>query len=184
MSDPFHILKHEHRIIERGLRALDGICLRLEWGEALPPETLAELVDFTSNFIDTYHHGKEETYLFPALEREGIEREDGPLGVIEREHEIESRLTGELIRAIDAYREGESEASRRFVEAARSYINHLISHMLKEETILFRIARELIDEPDLDNLMNYFNNPGAELKAIDIDRYDRMAKELEKKYSV
>jgi hemerythrin-like domain-containing protein len=184
MTDPFHVLKHEHRIIERGLRAMDGICLRLEWGEPLPPETLAQLVDFTGNFIDAYHHGKEETYLFPALEREGIEREGGPLGVIEREHEIENHLTSRLILAIEAYREGDVGASRHFVDAARSYINHLIGHMQKEESILFRIARELIDEPDLDTLMNHFNNPGAELRDIEIDKYDRMARELEKKYAV
>lgn len=184
MTDPFHILKHEHRIIERGLRALDGICLRLEWGEPLPPETLAELADFTSNFIDNYHHGKEETYLFPALEQEGIAREGGPLGVMEHEHETENSLTGELVRAIEAYKEGDEEARGRFVEAARSYINHLIGHMQKEESILFRIASELIEEPDRERLMNYFTNPGAELKSVDIDRYDRLARELEKRYAV
>jgi hemerythrin-like domain-containing protein len=184
MSDPFHILKHEHRIIERGLRAMDGICLRLEWGETLPPEILVQLVDFTRNFIDVYHHGKEETYLFPALEREGIEREDGPLGVIEREHEIENHLTSRLILAIEAYSEGDTWARRHFVDAARSYINHLVGHMQKEESIIFRIARELIDESDLETLMNYFNNPGAELNEVDLDKYDRMARELEKEYAV
>ena len=30
MTNPFYILKREHRIIERGLKALDGLCLRLE----------------------------------------------------------------------------------------------------------------------------------------------------------
>jgi hemerythrin-like domain-containing protein len=166
------------------LRALDGICLRLEWGETLAPQTLAQLADFTGNFIDRYHHGKEETYLFPALEREGFERESGPLGAIEREHEIENGLTRELVRAIEAYSEGNTEASRRFVEAARSYINHLVGHMQKEESVLFRIARELMDEPDLESLMSHFNNPGIELREIDIDRYDRISRELEKKYSV
>ncbi|HSE97737.1 MAG TPA: hemerythrin domain-containing protein [Blastocatellia bacterium] len=184
MSDPFHILKQEHRIIERGLRALDGICLRLEWGEELPAETLAELVDFTGNFIDHYHHGKEETYLFPALEREGFQRESGPLGALEHEHEIETELTRALSLSMEAYGRGEAGASRLFIEAARSYINHLIGHMQKEESILFRLAREVIDEPDLDALMIHFNDPGAELKTIDLEKYDLLARELEKKYSV
>lgn len=36
MSEPLHTLKQEHRVIERALHALDGLCIRLEWGDRVP----------------------------------------------------------------------------------------------------------------------------------------------------
>ena len=33
MSRPTHTLKHEHRVIEKALRALEGIGMRLELNE-------------------------------------------------------------------------------------------------------------------------------------------------------
>ncbi|MFY9572632.1 MAG: hemerythrin domain-containing protein, partial [Blastocatellia bacterium] len=72
MTHPLHTLKHEHRVIERALRALDGVCARLQWGQQVPAEVLAQLVDFVSTFADRHHHGKEEACLFPVLQRHGI----------------------------------------------------------------------------------------------------------------
>src|SRR5262245_7965261 len=95
MAGPLHTLKHEHRVIERALRALDGVCSRLEWGQSVPQDVLSRLVNFFSAFANRYHHGKEESYLFPALERRGITRNGGPLGVMENEHDIERGLTSE-----------------------------------------------------------------------------------------
>src|SRR5215211_464359 len=85
MTNPFHILKHEHRVIERALRALDGVCMRLEGGYEVPHSTLYDIAGFISSYADLYHHGKEETCLFPILELRGIPRQGGCLGVIESE---------------------------------------------------------------------------------------------------
>jgi hemerythrin-like domain-containing protein len=64
MSRPFHILKHEHRIIERALRGLDGVCMRIEGGNRVPVPALVEILGFITTFADRYHHGKEETLSF------------------------------------------------------------------------------------------------------------------------
>jgi hemerythrin-like domain-containing protein len=184
MTNPFHILKHEHRIIERGLRALDGVCLRLEWGAPLTPEALAQIVDFTGNFIDRFHHDKEETYLFPALVRHGIVEDGGPLGAMKREHQIETALTAELDRAIAGCKNGEADAIKRFVEAAYKYSSHLIGHMQKEEALLFRVADEMLGEEEKASLMADFHKAENELGAEVYEKYERVATELEKDWAV
>jgi hemerythrin-like domain-containing protein len=184
MTQPFHILKHEHRIIERGLRALDGLCLNLEWGMPLAPQSLSQVVDFTSNFIDRFHHDKEETYLFPALVRHGIAEDGGPLGAMKREHQIETALTSELGRAIEGCKNGEVDAIKRFVEAAYKYSSHLIGHMQKEEAILFRVADEILDEEEKASLMADFRKAETELGADVYEKYERIATELEKEWAV
>ena len=184
MTHPLHSLKHEHRVIERALRALDGVCARLQWGQHIPAEVLSQLVDFISMFADRYHHGKEEKYLFPVLERQGIVREGGPLTVIAQEHQIESDLTAEMRRAIEGYRDVDPEARQRFVEAARRYTDHLLGHIDKEDGILLRLADEILDEEDEASLREGFGKAEAELGAARYEKYERIASELEHSWAV
>ena len=118
MSRPTQILRHEHRVIEQALRALDGMCLTLKSGGNVPPEALYQILDFIQNFADRFHHAREATYLFPALGQNGFQKEGGALRFLTEEHELERLLTAELERAIGEYRHGDSSAVDRFVEAA------------------------------------------------------------------
>lgn len=184
MSKPFHILKHEHRIIERGLRALDGVCIRLEGGNLVPASVLVEIIDFTTTFADRYHHGKEETALFPALERRGITREGGPLGAMEHEHRIERGLIGDLREAAALYREGDVTAANRFVESARAYLRLLVGHIEKEDNILFRLGDEILDDEDKAALAESFKQFDSDLGGRTPQDFERIASELEEKWAV
>ena len=118
MSGPLHILKHEHRVIERSLRALDGVCARLTWGEHVPADVLIKLVDFITGYADGFHNHKEVTYLFQALQRQCISSHDAVLRLIEQEHENERLLTAEMRHAIEDYKGVDPNSRQRFVDAA------------------------------------------------------------------
>jgi len=184
MSRPFHILKHEHRIIERTLRALDGVCTRLEGGNRVPAAALQELVEFITTFADRYHHGKEEMFLFPALERRGITREGGPLGVMEYEHQVERELILDLEQAIGLYREGDIEATYGFVDPARTYLRLLVGHIEKEDSILFRIGDEVLDDEEKAALAASFKQTDAALGNRSLQDYESLASQLEEKWAV
>lgn len=184
MSKPFHILKHEHRVIEQGLRALDGVCMRLEAGNTVPARALLDILDFTTTFADRYHHAKEEAVLFPALERRGITREGGPLGAMEHEHRIERGLIGDLREATASYREGEASAANRFVESARAYVQLLVGHIEKEDGILFRLGDEILDEDDKAALSDGFKKFDSDLGGRTTQEFERIASELEQKWAV
>ena len=184
MTQPLHTLKHEHRVIERALHALDGICMRIQWGERVPLAALTQAVDFISNYADCYHHGKEEAHLFPALKRQGVAHEGGPLGIMERQHEIERELTDAMVSALDGYRDLDPEAAREFGEAARKYTDHMIGHMEREDSILFRIADEILDDEDKQKIGEAFNRTQAEFGVETLEKYERLATQLEEAWAV
>lgn len=179
MSKVFYILKHEHRVIERVMRAVEGICLRLEGGFKVPAEVLLAIADFTAKFADRYHHGKEERFLFPALAEQGITREGGPLGVLQYEHQVERELIADLHKAIDLYQEGDVEGPQNFVRAADAYTRMLVGHIEKEDSILFRIADEILEDDAKDALAESFKQLDLALGDRNLQDYERIASELE-----
>jgi hemerythrin-like domain-containing protein len=184
MSRPTHILKHEHRVIERALRALDGMCLNLRSGGNVPPEALYQILDFIQNFADRFHHTREVTYLFPALGHNGFQMDGGALCFLMGEHEIERMLTAELELAIGEYRHGDAAAVDRFIEAATLYREHLVGHMREEDAILFRLAEELLDEAAKASLIQSFALEEAQDCDGTVARYEQLAQELEKNWAV
>lgn len=188
MSSPFHILKHEHRTIEKGLRALDGVCARLGSGTNLSPgvpaSALLEIIEFMIEFADGYHHGKEETVLFPALERRGIPREGGPLGAMEHEHQIERELIADLRLAASLYREGNADAARRFVECAQSYLRLLVGHIEKEDSILFRLGDEILDDDDKAVVIERFKQADIDSGGRSLQEFEKIASQLEEEWAI
>ena len=184
MSKPFHILKHEHRIIERALRALDGVSARLVAEGPVPIGAVLEILEFITTFADRYHHAKEEKYLFPALERRGIARHGGPLGVMEYEHQVERELLAELRQSVEQYQEGNAQARERFVEAAGAFLRLLVGHIEKEDSILFRIGDEVLEDSDKAELAESFKQVETALGGRTVEDFERMASELENQWAV
>jgi len=166
------VLKYDHRIIEKVLAALQGFTespgkARLEnWGKA---------VDFIRNFADRCHHLKEEKIFFPALEKKGIPRDGGPIGMMLTEHE-EGRG---YVRAMAEALKGEVPPKTALAENARAYLSLLRDHIRKEDEILFNMADEVLSSEEQKNLLREFEEHEAkEIGAGIHEKYLRMAQEL------
>jgi hemerythrin-like domain-containing protein len=184
MSAPFHILKHEHRVIERSLRALEGICFRLKAQVDVPITDILHLLDFISGFANGYHHFKEERYLFPVLQHQGITWEGGVLEAIEEEHRIERELVPKLLFATKGLEEKEAAAIETFTETAQKYVKHLIGHMRHEDATLFRLAEELLAAADKDALYHDFKHAETDVGLNIIREYESLASKLEEKWAL
>lgn len=150
------ILKEEHRVIDRVLAVLERAAARLEQGERVPEDLFPKAVEFIRGFADRCHHGKEEGSLFPLLERQGIPKEGGPVGVMLFEHEEGRRWVRLMEEAGIGYRRGEAEARRNLIEAARGYSELLREHIDKEDHVLFVIADRVLTETDQTELLKQF----------------------------
>ncbi len=139
-------LRHEHEVILRALALLEGLGRDLEAGRTVDPAALAALVDFFATFTDRCHHAKEEQHLFPALERRGVARRGGPVGVMLAEH-AEGRALLEGLRAAEPGRA--APAIQRFVTLLRAHID-------KENSILFALADQLLDDAEQGRLAAAF----------------------------
>lgn len=180
---PTHILRHEHRVIEQVLRALDGMCLRLKAGDEVPAEALSQALEFIQTYADSHHHGREEEYFFPALKECGFE-EGGALRFLQEEHALERQLLADLEFAVEQYRYGDADAIQRFVEISERFSKHLIGHMQKEDSLLFRMAEDLLDEDAKNELMKNLAQSGAADQEAWNLRYERIAAELENVWTV
>ncbi|MFH1652096.1 MAG: hemerythrin domain-containing protein [Chloroflexota bacterium] len=141
-------LKHEHRVIERMLSVLEKAAEKVEQGGELPPDFFNRAVDFIRNFADRCHHGKEEENLFPEMEKKGIGRETGPLGVMLLEHEKGRAFVRGMAEAGERYAKGDKSALPEAIENARGYAQLLWQHIDKEDNILYNMADMVLTPQD------------------------------------
>jgi len=140
-------LRKEHEGIELMLRVLRAVSDKTGRSEPVPAADLDGIMEFLSVFVDKCHHGKEEEFLFPALEAEGVPREGGPIGVLSAEHEMGRRLAADLKHAAAQYAGTGSAAGLR--SAIHKYVVLLTEHIQKENEVLFALADVKLD-PDRD----------------------------------
>jgi hemerythrin-like domain-containing protein len=139
--DPIETLMSEHRAIERVLDALVAFADDVERSDTTDKQELSRFVTFVGEFADAGHHGKEEDILFKAMVEGGFPSEDGPIGVMLREHDEGRAFVGILHER--AHQDAAwSEADRRQIGAtARQFADLLRSHIEKEDEILYPMAR-------------------------------------------
>lgn len=107
---------------------------------------LDRLLDFFREFVDRFHHGKEEEVLFPALERRGVKVAGGPIGVMLLEHVTGRGHVRELAEGLGRLRRGDGAAAAAILDHAWGYGDRLRAHIDKENRVLFRMADRLLPE--------------------------------------
>lgn len=166
------ILRKEHEAILKMLDALDQTSLQLLGGASVKPSTLEGLLEFFQLFADRCHHGKEEDLLFPLLERRGISRERGPIGVMLSEHDQGRELIQKMKAAAAEYEKEPHAARKRWSEAATVYSQLLREHIMKENNILFRMAEQMLTPDEQTSLAAEFEK--AEIEKMGAGTHERL----------
>jgi len=155
---PTEILSGEHRIIEQVLDCLEKIAQNCAMEGRLDRTLAEQALDFSRNFADRCHHGKEETQLFPAMEAKGFPRQGGPTGVMLSEHEQGRAHVRAMADAIEKAAAGGREAVAQFAAHAQGYVGLLREHIEKEDHCLFTMANQALTEDDQQRLLAAFEN--------------------------
>lgn len=153
---PTEQLKEEHQGIQLMLSILEKVCQRLESGERVDTGHLEKILEFIRVFADQCHHGKEEDLLFPEMEKAGIPKEQGPIGVMLVEHGKGRDYVRGMNEAMPGYKRNEANASSRFVENARNYIALLSQHIDKENNVLFPLGDRALSDGQKKKLVEDF----------------------------
>lgn len=179
---PTEELKQEHRVIERMLRTLIVASKRVQNGGEVDPQVFHKSVDFIRNFADKCHHGKEESNLFPAIEKQGFPREGGPIGMMLVEHDEGRAHVRELASALQKLELGDASPAVKTAISrhALGYARLLAQHIEKEDKILYDIADHAIPPAEQVKLITIF----ADVEEQTIGRakhaeYARLAEKLE-----
>ena len=181
MARPTDDLKSEHRGIERMLRTGEKAADRLSAGKDVSPQVFLDMVDFLRNFADKCHHGKEEKELFPAMERMGIPRQGGPLGVMLLEHEQGRAFIRSMAENAAQFAQGDASVPPQLAAAVRGYVELLRGHIYKEDHILFPMADSVLPADEQTRLGKAFEDIEANVMGPGVhERYHAMLDELEK----
>lgn len=163
-------LKDEHKGITLMLRILEKICDGLDAGEKVDVVHLERIVEFLKVFADKCHHAKEEELLFPAMEKAGIPKEGGPIGVMLQEHEIGREYVKGFGEAVGDYKSSKTGASQNIVKNARNYIALLSQHIVKEDTVLYPLADAHIPKRVQEELLEQFDV--IEIERIGVGKHE------------
>lgn len=139
-------LKEEHGGVTVILGILEKACDGLVAGKGVDPQHLDQILEFLMVFVDKCHHAKEEEYLFPSLEQAGVSKEGGPVGVMLLEHQKGREFIRGMNDALPGVKRGDEQAVARFVRNAREYGELLLSHIDKEDNVLYPMADALLSE--------------------------------------
>ena len=103
--NPVKDLKDEHQAVKMTLKILDKINQIIECtGKMTNTDHIDQLMEFFSVFVDSCHHGKEEDLLFPAMEKIGVSKDNGPIGVLLHEHQLGRSYVKGMQNALSDYK--------------------------------------------------------------------------------
>lgn len=174
-------LKAEHEGIERMLAIVDKAALRLQAGKDVPADVFTNALDFLRNFADKCHHGKEEMELFPAMQKAGIPRQAGPIGVMLAEHEQGRAYLKSMAAASERFAAHDTSAAAPLAEAARGYVALLRGHIQKENNVLFPMADAAVPAAEMARLSGAFERIETEIMGPGVhERYHHMLDTMEK----
>ena len=182
-ATPIEALEAEHRVIQKMVAGISVLAEQIEGGELVDVSVLESIVVFLRTFADRCHHGKEETFLFPALIRRGVPSHGCPIGGLTAEHQKGRVMVGELADAIRGYAAGEPPARDNLVKSLRALVALYPSHIWKEDYLLFPLAGKVLTPEDQQELRDKFETVEREL-GLDVHEVaDRVAAELERRVS-
>ena len=180
-KQPTEILEEEHHFIQKVVGAVAVLLETIEVGKEVDGKTLRDIVEFMRTFADKCHHGKEETYLFPALEKKGVPMRGCPLGILIAEHQKGRALVSELAEATDSYMKASPLATESLVKSLRGITELYPNHIWKEEYLAFPMADKILSSEEQRDLAEKFEMVEKEIGLDVHQRFEQFAKELEEK---
>jgi hemerythrin-like domain-containing protein len=157
---PADILSQEHRVIEARLDDLEQHIRAIRAGEPFLRQYFEDALDFFRDEADLRHHAKEEKLLFPRMVSRGVPVHGGPIGVMLAEHD-EGRAYLKAVREnLTAAEQGAADSLDAVLQNATAYIEMLRAHIYKEDNILFRMAKMVLDPADVAALQQAFDEVG------------------------
>jgi len=176
------ILVKEHEVILKAIDALDRKIEEFRKTKTIDVEFLRSLLEFSRTFIDRCHHGKEELCLFPCLEKRGIPRDGGPIGVMLMEHEMGRSLVRQISERLDNYaaKHGKTDFEK-ILNLCSEYVELLRQHIYKENHILFPMGDGVIDEQDDKQNIECYEKKEHEIGHETHHRMEQLAEELSRK---
>ena len=141
------LLTRDHETTER---VIDAVSKAFEAPDGPSKSVIGETVEYFVSYVDACHNRKEEDHLFPLIERLGVPRHGGPLGVMLQDHEESKALAARFASLGRRYADGDGSVLEDLKATFEAYANLLKNHYWKENDILYPMARRVMGAADAD----------------------------------
>lgn len=148
MEKALTIIQGEHRTLGALLLCFETLVNQIEKGEREPDfEILRAICMYLDSFLDTFHHPKEDRYLFPAVVRrhpgaESLVRE------LQQQHDEGQQLSAALRSSLADYEARGAQAFPRYRDNALVLITFERKHAHREERELLPLAHQFLQVED------------------------------------
>jgi hemerythrin-like domain-containing protein len=181
---PTEKLSKEHQSILTLTGILARLADRLETGAPVDPADIERTLEFIRVVAQRCHRAKEEDFLFPALEKAGLER-GGPIAMMLAEHAATRTSAEAMAESLPGVRSGDEPAVVAFAAAARRYRDVLAIHIAKEDRILYPLADSRLTPEDQAALERSFDEIEESVVGAGLEEeYRRLLNRLERTYVI
>ena len=178
------LMIEEHETIRRMLQVMRKACVKVMQGGAICYEDFDKMIDFVRNYADAHHHGKEEKFLFKAMEDHL-----GALGqkLIRNgmlvEHDLGRLYMSDLKEALERVKAGNEESKVDVIAHAVGYTHLLERHIGKENEVVYTFGEKQLSEEVLNKVNEQTKLFEEEAMKNNIQvTYITLLETLEKKY--
>jgi hemerythrin-like domain-containing protein len=171
-------LEREHQAIQKAVAVMARIVDQLELKHSVEADLLRDLIQFMRVFGDQCHHGKEESYLFPLLERRGVPATGCPLAALKAEHIKGRQLMEDFASATATYITDKERGCLSLTQALQSLVTLYPAHIWKEDYLLFPMTTKVLSGEDDKLLLQQFTEVESGLGANVYDTYEALAEGL------
>lgn len=176
-------LTAEHELIKLYIAHIAAAATEMKRGKRPPAEFFEQVVILAKQFVDTYHHDKEERQMFTLLAQKHAGAFDDRLEAISYQHERGREYVANILGAIDGYRAGQSGTAHLIIENLEAFASMLTEHIRREDDEFFPIVKRTLTDDEAEQLLVEFGRAderaGVGFFEQSRERVDKMGKLLQ-----
>jgi len=153
------IIKDEHRAIGVICYALRAYAQDLRDGLIIDTELLKSMLVYLDEFPATFHHPKEDTYLFPAIKKRTKVLDD-MIAALQRHHAAEEGHLKSLLEVVSRYSSSPREVAEELAAIIDQAAFYELRHITLEESELIPCAIKHLLPSDWDEIARAFSSNG------------------------
>ncbi len=147
-------LMREHGVLNRILLIYEEGLRRLRKKEEIAPAVFRDTADLVRKFVEDYHEKLEETFIFPAFEKQ--KKLTDLVKVLLKQHEAGRAVTAVILRDAADDRFTKEDARQELVRSVEAFIRMYRPHEAREDTVLFPALHKLMTPKQLKDLGEQF----------------------------
>ena len=130
----------QDHIFIRSLQVVIEKCYtQLDEGKEIPIGDLVKIADIMEQFVDQFHHGKEENSYFPKTESKGSYSEEIRKFVVE--HEFGRRIARRVRIHLEEFLQGQ-DTRELLARYLKTYSIFILDHTSKEDSFFMRLKEK------------------------------------------